>query len=222
MDIAMLLAALRAALAAEDPAAAKAQIQTLVSELEKSGTGGDMPPPSSAMPPGEDPAKPPMAAAPPGEDPNKPAPCRTSAPVTSEIEARLRALEAKHQDEAKARQEEQERRRVALFSANEGRIPEAQRAFAKALPLPQLEAFLSTAPAAPPRERNAGPVRGPTGSAEGTDPDRLARMRASMGIPDPHAKLPGRDERGRRTWPVNAPSALRRALAAGSAENKEA
>jgi hypothetical protein len=131
-----------------------------------------------------------------------------------QMEQRLRAIESKITEDAKARAAEAEKRRVELYTENEGRIPDAARAFAKGLAAEQLGAYLRTLPERAPVERGAGPTRGPA-RAGSADPERLARMRQSMGISDTSARLPGRDERGRRTWPANEPSKLRKALAVG-------
>lgn len=208
MDLTMFLAALKAALAAEDPAAAKSQIEALVAEAEKAAAGDEMPAPPMSAPSPEDPSKPPMMAAPPGAEEKKPD------GAMRQLEARLRALESTAAEAAKNRAAEAEKARAALYAENEARVPEAARPFAKGLGLEQLTGYLRTLPERAPAERSAGPTRGP-GRTSSADPERLARMRQSMGIPDTTARLPGRDERGRRTWPVNAPSALRKALTAG-------
>lgn len=215
----VVLAAIRAALAAEDPAIAKESALKMLAELEKAGGGGGEMAPASATqppmaePPPVDPTKPPAAEPPPGEK----EPPVMRAPVSPEIDARLRAIESTLATEAKARTVDTEKKRAALYTSNEARIPEAGRAFAKSLDHDKLDAYLRTLPASAPTERQAGPTRGPARQGSpGADPERLGRLRTAMGIPDPSAKLPGRDERGRRTWPANEPSKLRKALAAGT------
>lgn len=164
-------------------------------------------PPAAGAPPGEDPNKPPMAGAPPGEE-KKPPMMRLS----PELDQRLRKLEAGLEADKNERKATDEKKRTALLADAKARIPEAQHAFAAGLSLPQLEAYVATLPARGPVERGASALRGgPRGA--GGDADGLARLREAMGIPDTSVKLPHRDEVGRKTWPVNGPKALRRALA---------
>ena len=161
MNLALILAALKAAASAEDPEAAKTQIQALVAEIEKAaGTGDGAPakePPgdgdgdeaAKAAPPAPAPADAAPEAAP--EEPKKKAPVppveactgdkvKASAskdPVVLEMAARLAALEAdKAENDATQR----------VQAAGE-RIPASLRAFAKGLDKDSFETFVKGLPA---------------------------------------------------------------------------
>lgn len=130
-----------------------------------------------------------------------------------DYEARLRAIEGQIAKGEKERQAADERRRTAMLTEAKARIPEAQLAFAKALTLEQLTEYVSTLPAGSSVQRGTAALRGR--DVRASDTETRSRLREAMGIPDTSVRLPSRGEDGRRTWPANAPSALRKALAAG-------
>lgn len=186
--------------------------------LEAMAGGGESPesqgePHAAGGPPapGQDPNKPPAAGPPPGEE-QKP-PMRTAA---NPLEERMRAIELKIDADTKERKAADERARNSLLAASKARIPDGQAAFAASLPLTQLEQYVATLPGRPPLERNGAALRGPVGQGPGAggEPATRARLREAMGIVTKDVELPYRDGSGRKTWPVNGPTALRRALSA--------
>lgn len=184
------------------------EAKSLFEEFLKAMAGGDEPPQSQNEPhaapqrDGEGDAN--TAPSEPGKPPMR------AGVNDGEIAARLRRLETHLEIEAKARKSSEEKRRTALLGEAKARIPEGQQAFAASLSAEQLEAYVATLPARAPVDRSQRALRG--GDQRTGDPENQKRLRAAMGIVSTDVELPHRDDAGRKTYPVNGPSALRRAL----------
>lgn len=147
MDLALILAALKAAMSAEDPAVAKEQISNLVGQIESlsSGSGTESGAPSSTTeaaapaappePPAEGKDGPPPAAGEKKDEPIKASAVRVD-PEKLDMAKRLAQLEAA----------ESERQADERIRAAGDRIPTSLRAFAKRLPAEDFATFVKGLP----------------------------------------------------------------------------
>lgn len=158
MDFGLFLAALRAALTAEDP---KTAIEALIAEVEKAAGGGEPPPPAQEPLP-EDSQKQPMQRPP---------------PVAARAAASLPAVSSRSaQPSNLVSREEFERFRVDSYLDRSGaHLNDAQRSFAAGLSYDQARKYVATVPApagagagaGAPAERRASPTVGGRGTAPG-------------------------------------------------------
>jgi hypothetical protein len=155
MDFALFVAALRAALTAEDP---KASIEALIAEVEKAAGGGE--PAPAQEPPPEDPQKPPM---------QRPAP----PPANARAAAAAPASRTPQPSNVVSREEFDRFRVESYLDRSATHLNEAQRSFAAGLSYDQAKQFVATVPApaspgaAAPAERRSAPTVGGRGAAPG-------------------------------------------------------
>lgn len=179
MDLKVILAALRAALAAEDPAVAKESIANLLAELEKSAGGGDGAP-EGVDPPAADPA--PMATEASDDDdqdddkqktmttaPQKPAnaPVTATAPSTDAVTAAAGA----------AVKQIQAAQRDHLIATQGDRLEPSIRRWASSQPLEVVAGLLAATPAKDGTKDRARATRG-DGSASGLTERELKKCKA--------------------------------------------
>lgn len=153
MDFAMFLAALRAALTAEDP---KAAIESLIAEVEKAAGGGEPPPPAE-MDPADDPNK--------GKQP--PAAARAAAPAPAKVET--------HRD-AVSRAEFERFRVDTLLDRSGGHLNEAQMRFARGLSYDKAREYVATVPASDSAPAAAVRASSPTTGARQQAPDPVMSL----------------------------------------------
>ena len=176
MNLALFLAALRAALAAEDPAVAKEQISNLIAEVEKSA-GGE--------PDGDEGTQTPVgaAAAPESGDPSTPAPA-----ADDEEEKKRQAAVAASAAKPPAATDETARLREAVAAKDRvlaagDKIPPAYRVFASSLSQTQFDQFVAglpdlSAPAGKRVNASAKPTQG-----------------GPKHVVNPHGALPSEDQK---------------------------
>lgn len=234
MDIALILAALRAALAAEDPAVAKESIANLVDQLSAE-LGTDAPPADPPADPdpaftsadgGDDkdddkdkpaaavaakaPAAPAKASAPPA-----PAPAPTvvnvaaSAPETESI--RIMREERTRSENAL---------RDMLIAQHGHRLAPSIRVWASAQPLAIVKGLLEAAPEGKPVPTRVTATRGAdhgnaTPERRGLEGPELEEYQKRLGTFQASApKLPYTNEQGHRVFPTTTPREMQRILAA--------
>ena len=198
MDLKLVLAAIRAALAAEDPAVTKESLTNLLAELEKSDAGPESSP-GETMAEGEPPA--PNAeeqkvasnsdmeekvSAGSDKEEEKPVAAKAAKPAMGiEAKAALQALE-KRMDAVE---------RDALIKAEGHRLPESIRAWASRQPSKVVRSLLDAAPAGDTKVERVAATRGSahvTGARPTTSSD--PRLDAAFGGPtqEPIRREPGK------------------------------
>lgn len=230
MDLKLILAALRAALAAEDPAVAKESIQALLTELDKSA-GGDAPAEAAAPPADGDQAAPAAAAAP-GDGPppdvadkdhDKMSAASASAKKAVAVAAASPAASASAVEEAArdAVQTVQDATRDHLLATQGDRLDPSIRRWASSQPLQVVRGLLNAAPAKdlPPARvsatRGEGQGAGEPRGLQGAEAEELDRL---MGGVKASAVMPYRDAKtGALVIPSATPTEIRNHLAAVAA-----
>jgi len=233
MDIALILAALKAALGAEDPAVAKESISNLVSQLESmAGTSDDAADPTEpvdsaaedAGPPGaaDDTKKEPMAAGadgapPPADDEKKPvaAKAKASAPTAKPVASKAPIADAAIAAVAQI----QNAQRDHLIATRGGDLDPAIRRWASAQPLAVVQGLIDATPAKPKTPTRATATRGSTnGTTEITAGAKS--MLEQMGHGASSYRAPYRNEDGAFVYPTNRPTDVRAHIAAQAAKKE--
>lgn len=180
MNLALILAALRAALAAEDPEVAKTQMAALIAEIEKAAGGAsEGEPPASEEAAAEDPPPAPEketqqasgeAAPPPAEeDKREPVAASAKKPVPAKAVPTVAVDVANQAALALAKVAVLEAQNRVLAHAS--RIPEGLRSFAAMLDEAQFARFVEGLPELPASEQTTG-IRASTKVTKGSDPNR--------------------------------------------------
>lgn len=222
MDLSVILAALRAALAAEDPAVAKESISNLLAELSKSG--GDDAAPAAA---GSDAGKPAddaglgMAAAADDEDKGepdgdeKPAKVAAAAPASAAVPVEVTGAARAAVEQIKAAQ------RDHLLATQGDRLEPSIRRWASAQPLEVVKGLLDATPAKLEPVQRTTATRGATQGEPASTPTERAEaeeMDRAMGIRVHAYRAPYRRESdGAWVHPINRPSDIRAHEAAAAA-----
>lgn len=223
MDLAMILAALTAALTAEDPAVCKESVANLVAELKKSsGGGGDAPPSegaaeAGAAPPAEkDGTEEEQAGAPPPADPDK---NKKDEPVAAsrKVAASTAGADVVSDAAAKAVAQIRASQRDHLVQTQGDRLEPSLRRWASSQPLEVVEGLLGALPAregAPVRiAATRGETQGMPVKPKGLEGKELEDVRRSMGVVQASAPEIRDTERG-LVIPLITPRALREREAA--------
>lgn len=201
MDLKVVLAALRAALAAEDPAVTKESITNLLTELDKSaggeGSGDGTPDPAMADADPGKPADPMAAAAGDDEDADKdkekektkagakaqPKPAPVAAKPTPKADGESKAVTAAAHGavaQIKAAQ------RDHLIQTQGDKLEPSLRRWASAQPLEVVESFLAAIPAKETATTRTKATRG-NGTASGLSERELAKCKAKNVDPEKYA-----------------------------------
>lgn len=228
MDLAVILAALRAALAAEDPAVAKESIANLIAELDKgNGEEGEGAPVSAegaedqsadvtANEGGDDEEKKePIAARAKPATPKKPEPAKVEAveakvTVTAAADDAVRAIHNATRDH--------------LLATQGDRLDPSIRRWASTQPLEVVKGLLDAAPAKTTVVERAKATRGQGqgGKPEPTPEEKreAEEMDRAMGLRVQTYRAPYRREDGTFVHPINRPSDVRAHLAAQAAKKE--
>ncbi len=246
MTIAMILAALRAALSAEDPAVAKESITSLIAELDKlaGGDGGAPPDPAPADPApafaaadgngddDKDKPKPPIAAAAPGKAPEpKPTPPAVTPPSSgTPAEPKpapvVTVAAGAHDPAASSALAAQNALRDMLLEKHGDRLAPSIRIWASTQPLAIVKGLVDAAPATKPLPAKITATRGgthgvPEGNARGLQGAELEEYQKRFGTYQASApKVPHMDpSRDGRVFPTTPPRELQRVLAASAGKD---
>lgn len=228
MDLAMILAALTAALSAEDPAVCKESVANLVAELKKSSGGSGDAPPSEGAAEAEAGAAPPagqagteeeQAGAPPAADADKKdeSVAATSRKAPAPAPSAGSGAEVVSDAAAKAVAQIRASQRDHLVQTQGDRLEPSLRRWASSQPLEVVEGLLGALPSresAPVRiAATRGETQGLPVKAKGLEGKELEDVRRSMGVVQASAPEIRDTERG-LVIPLITPRALREREAA--------
>ncbi len=169
MDLQVILAALRAALAAEDPAVAKESITNLLAELEKSGGSGDPAPAATDAPTDPAPTDPAMASADDDKDEDKDkmaaaAPAKPAETVAGAAASAVLQIKAAQRDH--------------LLATQGDKVEPSIRRWLSSCPLEIVQGYLAAKPAPAASVERASATRGAPATEHGLSERELAKCKA--------------------------------------------